>query len=330
MRLRSLVLAIAATLALVGCQGTPEPSAPQPDPAAPSAAGFPRTITHAMGTTEILTQPLRVLALDQSFVDAVLSLDTELIGYTTYRAIEGGGLPDYLDPVADQAGQAADVGSLEEPDLEKIALLEPDLIISAKVRHEKLYDQLSQIAPTVFSETTGAIWKENLELTGQALGKEALAEQRIADYTERAKLIGGSIKEAGGGTMPEISIVRFAGEPTIRLYVENSYSGLVLKDVGFVRPPKQPTATDSIVVDVSPENIPDLDATHIFVATWNDPSAAESKGRIIDDPLWNRLKGTQHEVADLTWMSAVGLQGAHAILDDLATIFKVDPAKDIR
>ncbi|NUT10747.1 MAG: iron siderophore-binding protein, partial [Nonomuraea sp.] len=35
----------------------------------------------------------------------------------------------------------------------------------------------------------------------------------------------------------------------------------------------------------------------------------------------------KHEVSDLTWMSAVGLQGAHAMLDDLARLFGVDPAK---
>jgi iron complex transport system substrate-binding protein len=32
-------------------------------------------------------------------------------------------------------------------------------------------------------------------------------------------------------------------------------------------------------------------------------------------------------VSDLTWMSAVGLQGAHAMLDDVATTFSVDPAR---
>ncbi|MGH9272721.1 MAG: hypothetical protein ACRDZ2_15795 [Ilumatobacteraceae bacterium] len=35
--------------------------------------------------------------------------------------------------------------------------------------------------------------------------------------------------------------------------------------------------------------------------------------------------GTATEVYDETWMSAVGLYGAHAILDDLAATFNVDP-----
>nr|BFE82924.1 hypothetical protein GCM10020093_055250 [Planobispora longispora] len=41
-----------------------------------------------MGETQIPAQPKRVVALDQSFVDAVLTLDTEVVGYTVYRGID--------------------------------------------------------------------------------------------------------------------------------------------------------------------------------------------------------------------------------------------------
>ncbi|GGS75020.1 iron(III) dicitrate-binding protein [Nonomuraea spiralis] len=280
-----------------------------------------------MGSTAISGLPKRVVALDQSFVDAVLTLETPVVGYTTYRSIDTK-LPDYLGPVAAQYGkEATPVGTLEQPSLEKIAALKPDLIVSAKVRHEALYDKLSKIAPTVFSETTGAIWKDNLRLMGRALGKEALAESRIKAFEERAGKIGAAIKAKEGGTLPTISIVRFAGEPTVRLYVEKSYSGVVLKDVGFPRPQGQPTKDDAIAVDVSQERIADLDADRIFVATYPDPASDGPKEKFVGNPLWGRLKGEKHEVSDLTWMSAVGIQGAHAMLDDLAGIFSVDPAK---
>jgi iron complex transport system substrate-binding protein len=121
--------------------------------------------------------------------------------------------------------------------------------------------------------------------------------------------------------------VRFAGEPTVRLYVEKSYSGLVMKDVGFPRPEGQPTKDDAIAVDVSQERITDLDADHIFVSTYPDPSAEGPKEKFVGNPLWGKLKGDKHDVNDLTWMSAVGIQGAHAILDDVAKLFEVDPAK---
>jgi iron complex transport system substrate-binding protein len=296
-----------------------------PDEAAPRGAPF-RVVAHAMGETAIPTQPKRVVALDQSFVDAVLTLETPVVGYTTYRAITDG-LPDYLGPLAGTyAGDAIPVGALEEPSLEQIAALQPDLIVSAKVRHEALYEQLSRIAPTVFSETTGAIWKDNLRLMGQALGKEELAQTRIAEYEQRAAAIGREIGEASGGTLPTVSVVRFAGEDTVRLYGEKSYSGVVLQDVGFPRPASQPT-TDKIAVDISQERILDLDADHIFLATYPDTTTDGPKAQFTGNPLWSRLRGTQHEVSDLTWMSAVGIQGAHAMLDDIARTFSVDPAR---
>jgi iron complex transport system substrate-binding protein len=311
-------VALGALLALVAACG----AGPGP---APAEAPF-RVVTHAMGETAIPAQPIRVVALDQSFVDAVLTLETPVVGYTTYRAITEG-LPDYLGPLADQyAGEAVSVGALEEPSLEQVAALQPDLIVSAKVRHEALYAQLSRIAPTVFSETTGAIWKDNLRLMGQALGKEELAETRIAEYEERAAAIGREIGAASGGTLPTVSVVRFAGEDTVRLYSRKSYSGVVLEDVGFPRPASQPT-TDEIAVDVSQERILDLDADHIFVATYPDSTSDGPKAQFTSNPLWSRLTGVRHDVSDLTWMSAVGIQGAHAMLDDIARIFSVDPAR---
>ncbi|WP_109524829.1 ABC transporter substrate-binding protein [Nocardia aurea] len=322
-------VALVAGLAACGSTGSTTPGATgQAGQATGQQSGGPfRTVKHAMGETVIPAQPKRVVALDQSFVDAVLTLETPVVGYTTYRSIESK-LPDYLGAVAAAHGkEATPVGTLEEPSLEKIAALKPDLIVSAKVRHEALYGKLAKIAPTVFSETTGAIWKENLRLVGQALGKEQLADAKLKEYEDRADKIGGAIKEKQGGKLPAISIVRFAGEPTVRLYVEKSYSGLVMKDVGFPRPEGQPTTEDSIVVDVSQERIADLDAEHIFVATYPDPSSDGPKAKFVNNPLWGRLKGAKHEVSDQTWMTAVGIQGAHAMLDDVAKLFEVDPAK---
>jgi iron complex transport system substrate-binding protein len=317
----AVALGALLSLGLAACGSAPEPAQPAAEPF--------RVVAHAMGETSIPAQPKRVVALDQSFVDAVLTLETPVVGYTTYRAISEG-LPEYLGPLATTyAADAISVGELTEPSLEQITALKPDLIVSAKVRHEALYSQLSQIAPTVFSETTGAIWKDNLRLMGQALGKESLAEARISEYEDRAAAIGTAITEANGGTLPTISVIRFTEEATVRLYGEKSYSGVVLQDVGFPRPANQPTS-DAIAVDLSQERILDLDAEHIFVATYPDPSSDGPKAQFVDNPLWSRLAGAQHEVSDLTWMSAVGLQGAHSMLDDLTRIFSVDPARAAR
>jgi iron complex transport system substrate-binding protein len=313
---RLTALLATATLALTGCGSSSDENAP----AADSSVGFPRTIEHAMGTTEIPAKPKRVVALDASFVDATLILDTNVVGYTDYRSINGK-LPDYLGEDRTKYGaEAQAVGTLAEPNLEKIAELNPDLIITAKVRHEKLYDQLSAIAPTIMSETTGPTWKDNIRLEAKALGAEDLAEKEISSYEKAARTVGETVNAKAGD--PTISIVRFVDGPT-RLYQKKSYSGIVLKDAGLARPKSQDV--EDFALEISPERIKDADADAIFVAVSADEKglSAKTAAQFKANPLWKPLAPKVHEVPDLTWMTAVGLQGAWVILDDLAKSFEV-------
>lgn len=316
------LLAVAA-LTLSACGSSDSGDAP--DAAGASAVGFPRTVEHAMGKTEIKTKPKRVVALDASFVDATLILDTPVVGYTDYRSINGK-LPDYLgDDRTTYGSEAQAVGTLAEPNLEKIAELDPDLIITAKVRHEKLYDQLSAIAPTIMSETTGPTWKDNIRLEAKALGEEDLAEKELSSYENAAKTVGDAINAKAGN--PTISVVRFVDGPT-RLYQNASFSGIVLKDAGLKRP--APQDVNGFALEISPERIKDADADAIFVATYADEKglSAKTAAQFQANPLWKPLAAKVHEVPDLTWMTAVGLQGAWSILTDLAKTFDVPaPAK---
>jgi len=283
--------------------------------------GFKVTVEHAMGTTTIEGKPERIVALDSSYADTTLLLEKELVGITTYRSYSTD-LPDYLGDARDEyADEVVSVGELEAPSLEKIAALKPDLIVSAKVRHEALYDQLSKIAPTIMSETTGATFKENVELLAKAVCEEDLAAQKIAEYEEAAAGVGAAINEKAGN--PTISVTRFLDGPT-RLYLKDTYSGIVLDDAGLARP--KPQDTTGFALEISEENIKQADADKIFVATYEDEEglAAKTKAAFERNPLWKPLAPKVTEVNDGTWMTAVSLQGAWHILADLAQAFGVE------
>lgn len=200
------------------------------------------------------------------------------MGYVDYREP---GLPDYLGSTRDEfAADAISVGTVGAVSLEKIAALQPDLIISAEVRDGKNYEQLSAIAPTVFTQTTGPTWKDNIRLVGEALGKEDLAAQKIGEYEARAAAVGSAINKTANN--PVISVVRFAGEPTARLYRTTSFSGIVLEDAGLARPENQgpdPADPGNIMMKISPELINEADADVIFVSTWQDAEARAPKPR---------------------------------------------------
>ncbi len=326
-RPRHVVAMLAAVLLLAtGCgSGGEEQQATAGDAA---QGPFPRTVTHAMGETEVPTEPKKIVALDNTYVDAAYSLGMPVAGFTTFDGSKQ--LPGYLaEEFPDFAAQAEYVGTLEDPNLETIAAMQPDLIISAKVRHEQIYDELSRIAPTVFSETTGVVWKDNLRLLAEATGTQDLAEQKISSYEQRAQAIGDAIRNKLGRN-PTISIVRFAGGGPVRLYYKSSYAGVVLQDAGLARPPSQDVFDpEKIMTEISEERIPMADADHIFVTVYDDPSGAaqEDAQQFRTNPLWGQLQGRIHEVSDTIWMTAVGLQGAQQILDDLAETFQVEPAR---
>jgi iron complex transport system substrate-binding protein len=319
--LRATALTAAAALAsaaLAAC-GTPEKSS---ETSAAAGEGFPRTVSHAMGETKIPAKPKRVVVLDTAEADVVTLLGIKPAGAVAVDPVA----KKYPAHLQDKLTGVPDVGPLEEPNADLIVSLKPDLILSSKVRHEKGYEQLSKIAPTVFSEAPGAGWKENVGLFAKALGEEEKAAAEITKYEARAKKIGEEIKAKNNGTMPTFSVVRFVDGPT-RLYQPASYSGGVLADAGLARPASQQDKTE-LIKEIGPELIDQADADYVFVCTYGDPAKSQQKA-FLTSPLWGKLKAVQNkritQVSDDTWMTGIGIQGAHLILDDIAKATGVNP-----
>lgn len=277
-------------------------------PGTDSDAEATRTVTHAMGTTEVPAEPKRVVVLDTGELDTAITLGVVPIG--AVRAPVDDGLLDYL---GDQTAEIKLVGAIAYPNLELIAGLKPDLILSSKVRDEARYEALSKIAPTVFSDTP-AKWKENFLLNGQALGKEAEAKRLLADYEARADELGKRLGNPGALTA---SLLRFpAGE--IRLYGPNSYVGSVLTDVGLAHPPAT-NGTDKVYVHLSAEQITQADGDILFVSTYGPKK--DTHAQVTGGALWPQLRavkvGKVHEVNDETWYLGLGVGAANHVLDDL-------------
>ncbi|GAA5126205.1 hypothetical protein GCM10025762_53390 [Haloechinothrix salitolerans] len=120
------------------------------------AASSSVTVEHAMGTAEVPCTPQRVVTLGQGQTDTTLALGVTPVGVVKPWT------DDWYDYLPDEVEEAKVLGTELEPDLEAIAALNPDVILGSKLRHEALYEQLSRIAPTVFSETIGVAWKDNV------------------------------------------------------------------------------------------------------------------------------------------------------------------------
>lgn len=283
------------------------------DDAAPPGSTEPRIVSHALGETEVPANPERVVVLDSPFLDAAVSLG--VMPVASVEAAAGAGLSPYLLDQLDD--DIAIVGLITEPNLEAIAAARPDLILGAKVRHEAIYDQLSQIAPTVFTESSGTNWQEGLAVTADALGKTDEAKKLVDDYEARAKAVG----EKVGAASMTASIVRFLPGET-RLYGPDTFSGSVLTDVGFDLGDKGFDANPYSMAQISAEQIAMADGDVIFATTYGGDRSATAFPQA--ESLWNSLEavkaGKAFDVEDKEWMLGIGLIGANIILDDIEAL----------
>ncbi|MFH8836146.1 ABC transporter substrate-binding protein [Streptomyces sp. NPDC017868] len=269
---------------------------------------FPRTLTHALGRTELKTAPKRVVVLDVGELDNVVSLGVKPVGYAPSEGDDG--IPGYL---AKDAGTPKSVGTINNLNLEAIANLQPDLILGSQLRAADKYDELSKIAPTVFSLRPGFTWKENYLLNAAALDRTAEAKAKLAAYETKAKQLGADI----GPHKPTVSMVRYL-PGKIRLYAKASFIGTILEDVGLPRPKNQ--QIDELAAEVSPERIDEADADWIFTGVYGDAKATK-KDTAQANPLWKNLKavkaGQAKDVPDETWYLGLGVTAADSVLDDL-------------
>ncbi len=303
-RARWLLATAAALLALTAaaCGGTPAETEPGP-------TSSQRVVSHAMGKTTVVGTPKRVIVLDTGELDSVLALGVKPVGAVAADATQG--LQSYL---SDRTQGVETVGTINEPNLERIAALQPDLILSNKVRHADIYDKLSRIAPTVFAEKVGVAWKDNFLLAGQALGKKDEAETVLADYKRQAQALGRSV---GDPARLEVSMARFLSD-SIRLYGEGSFIGTILEDAGFSRPAVQ--QVDKTFVEVSREQISQADGDVIFYGAYG-PAGKAQQEQLTAAPLWQNLSavraGKAYEVNDDVWYLGIGPIAADLVLTDL-------------
>ncbi|MFB8083348.1 MULTISPECIES: ABC transporter substrate-binding protein [unclassified Streptomyces] len=272
------------------------------------AGQFPRTLTHALGKTELPAAPKRVVVLDVGEFDNVVSLGVKPVGYAPAEGDDG--IPAYLQK---DAGTPKSVGTINNLNLEAIANLQPDLILGSQLRAADKYDELSKIAPTVFSIRPGFTWKENYLLNAAALDRTAEAEAKLAAYETKAEQLGKDI----GPDKPTVSMVRYL-PGKIRLYAKASFIGTILQDTGLPRPENQ--RIDELAAEISPEKIDEADGDWIFTGVYGEAKATK-KDTAQANPLWKNLKavkaGQAEDVPDETWYLGLGVTAANTVLDDL-------------
>ncbi len=278
--------------------------------------GFARDITHIMGVTAVPDAPLRVVALTNEATEDLLALGIVPVG-----AVRSANANPWFDHVAAQLKNTTLVGEELAPNMEVILSLEPDLILGNKKRHEQIYEQLSAIAPTVYVENITGQWRNNLAFYAEAVGKTAEGDAVLKAYEDRVA----AIRTALGDRVSEkVGLVRFIAGQNYA-YTNDSFSGSILRDIGFGRPAAQDKA--GLSEAITAERIPELDGDRLLYFSYEtgDGGATKEAETWMASPLWLNLKsvkeGHVHAVSDAVWATAGGVMAAHLALDDIETIY---------
>lgn len=306
-----LLISAVFMLFLAACGNSQENTETASEPEKDSSDTY--TVEHAMGTTEIKGTPEKVVILTNEGTEALLALGVKPVG-----AVQSWTGDPWYEHIAEDM-EGVEVVGMEDPvNVEAIAKLQPDLIIGNKMRQEAIYDQLTAIAPTVFAETLKGNWKENFELYAKAVNKQEEGEKVLADYSSRIEELKTSL---GDKLSQEVSMVRFIAGET-RIYHKDSFSGVILEELGFARPAEQ-DVNDLAEMNATKERIPAMDGDVLFYFTYDtgDGEAMKVEDEWINDPLFKNLKvakaGNVHKVDDATWNTAGGILAAYKMLDDL-------------
>ncbi|MGO2840924.1 MAG: ABC transporter substrate-binding protein [Corynebacterium variabile] len=264
-------------------------------------------------STDSDAQTTRVVALNTGHLDHLLLLGIVPVGLAVAKSANGdpSGIPDYI---YDRFGESFDLDVIEqvglraEPDVEKIATLEPDLILSNDRADEALLTQLRGITTVVTTNGGSELWKEDLGILADAVGKREEADDLLAAYEKNA-----SDWADNRGNDAVVSLVRGRNDEYI-LTGPSSLSGSVVEDAGLTRPDGQ-RFSDTANHDLSVENTDQLDADYLF---YSFDGGAES---LTDSASWRNLEvvkdGNAYAVDMDAWFLNASLVAAQYILDDL-------------
>jgi iron complex transport system substrate-binding protein len=231
-----------------------------------------RVVNHAGGETTICDEPEIVVALEPKVLSIMLALGKQPAAYADAYLVRSPQFdnPDQQIPYLGQfvSSTPINLGDRNQPSLEKLTLLKPDLILGINAQENS---QLSAIAPTVLIDIDTLDWQDNLQIVAEALDRKDKIQPVIESHQQQLAEVRRQLAPLVN-TYPRVLNVVCS---QLMDYIEIQYpehSGnlaWLLQEIGF-----QPVLLDGVDHkvgmrhQVTLETLAQLDADIIFVHTW--------------------------------------------------------------
>lgn len=244
-------------------------------------------ITHDMGQTCVADGVQRVIALEWTYAEDLLALGMQPVGIADIE-----GYDNWLDILVALDDDMVDVGTRQEPNLEQIIELEPDLILAASFRVAENYDELSAIAPTLAFNSYPADGASHYDqmvdtfntialVTGREAEAEAVLEQVQTTYTAAAEAIAAS--DLTNNTFILAQSYISGDAPVFRLFTDNAMAVEIMRQIGLENAwDDAPQQYGFTTVDF--EGFSTIEDTLFFYI-----AQPEAHDAIVDAPVWGAL-----------------------------------------
>lgn len=278
----ALLAVLLGALAACGSGPSGEDSASDASGKKPSGA-WPAKVDTKFGTVTVESRPERVVALGWGDAETALALGVQPVGQSDWLDFGGDGVGPWAKGLYKKSPQK--IGTLE-PEYEKIAALEPDLILDVKSSGDQTrYDTLSKIAPTIGVPEGGdqykISWQQQTELISTALGLADKGEQLVADNEKKF----GAAAEAHPEFKDRTITIGSRTSAGWGAYVKGTDRVNFVQHLGFRNNPKvDAEAGSGFSVSVSEENLQMLDADLVVMSP-----IGVGADKISADPLFKTL-----------------------------------------
>ncbi|MBE6050739.1 MAG: ferrichrome ABC transporter substrate-binding protein [Clostridium sp.] len=272
--LKTLVVACMTSIMLIGC-GTKEKETTEQVETI--------TITDVRGDVDIPKDPKRIVDISGSS-DILSILGYKVIGTANSDAYDYTKFPSYLEDTL-KGAEILGYSYQDEMDVEAIMNLKPDLIIMS-TRQEKMYDQLSDIAPTVMVELAALNWKDDIKVLADVLNKQDVANTWLAEYEAKSKAAGEKIKKEFGEDTSYLSFL-VSGDQLL-VFDGAGFGSVLYDDMLLAKPIGMPAQSDVTLPSINYEGLASIKADYIFVL-----STDEDLQKLNANSIWNSLPAVQ-------------------------------------
>lgn len=272
-----------------------------------------KTIVHDFGTTELKKVPKRIVILDNLYGEILDPLDITPVGATTGQADSQEFSTLFKKQYKD--AKVVSVGWQGNPDLDKIAELKPDLILMTG-EQEDLYEELSEIAPTVgYQINTDENWDyhETSLKVAEIFDKRDEMKKDLDRVDAREAVFAENVKAKFGNQ--KLMYLRVT-DNDIRYYAYGHF-GYLYDTYHFNR--AETFNPDDMFQVIDPDKLKDINPDLLIVQA---DSQELLDNKLKNNPVWSSLKAVQNNkviYADYsTYMLGFGIVSQEAIMKQIS------------